>query len=169
MRNKWLKKGNKREQSLASRFCRMLPSDLRSFGFYILVDRKEWSRGGDGGLKTVCRMVKMRTFLLTLHLLADRSKVEWLVNNLELPDSDALERLSFEPKALLVLRRYRPSAFNTAAQDNVHVVHAAIIMLRNVFTPSQIHSHKFWNYYFFKRQLHQIQRKKLFRSKHWFK
>lgn len=83
----------------------------------------------------------MRTFLLTLHLLEDRSKVEWLVNNLELSDFDALEGMSFEPKALLVLRRYRLSAFNTSAQDNILLVLVGISTLRTIAS-SQNHSRK---------------------------
>lgn len=39
MMNKWIKKGNKRGQSLASSFCRMLLSDLRSFRFHWLMEK----------------------------------------------------------------------------------------------------------------------------------
>ena len=100
----------------------MLPSDARSFRFHWLIEKNGivvvmetqsqcvgWWRSEDANIP------------LALHLLLDRAKVEWLVNNLELPDFDTLEGLSFGPKALLVLRRYRPSAFSTFIQDSIQV------------------------------------------------
>lgn len=115
-----------RGQSLGSRFCRMLPSD--PLARYVSIGRSKRMES--------CRwwpMVKMR-ILLALHPLADCAKVEWPVNNLKLPYSDVLEGLSFEPKALLVLRRYRPSAFSTVGQDNIQVDLARISTLTTNFT-----------------------------------
>jgi len=58
-------------------------------------------------------------------------EAEWQVNNPELPSGDALEGLSVVPKALLVLRRYRPCAFSVSDMrrplfpvlKKVHFVH----------------------------------------------
>jgi hypothetical protein len=60
-----------------------------------------------------------------------RIEAEWRVNNPELPSGDALEGLSVVPKALLVLRRYRPCAFSVSDMrrplfpvlKKVHFVH----------------------------------------------